>query len=167
MARNSKTQLAGKIGEGLVVAELGRRGIVATAFADNVPDIDLFAYKDGISQHLQVKTWRTGAVSFNATRFLRIDIHGDVQTVSGLDETLDGDLVYVFVLLGEKLGFDRFFLRTQSSPQAIVSKGYLAFLAKHGGVRPRNAQTTHNAVFLNDLLPFEDNSQLIEERFHA
>jgi hypothetical protein len=41
MARSFKTQLAGQIGESLVVAELGRRGIVATAFAGNVPDIDL------------------------------------------------------------------------------------------------------------------------------
>jgi hypothetical protein len=41
MARSFKTQLAGQIGESLVVAELGRRGIVATTFAGNVPDIDL------------------------------------------------------------------------------------------------------------------------------
>ena len=41
MARSFKTQLAGQIGEALVVAELGRREIVATAFAGNVPDIDL------------------------------------------------------------------------------------------------------------------------------
>jgi len=43
LARNFSTQLAGQIGESLVVAELGRRGIVATAFAGNVPDIDLLA----------------------------------------------------------------------------------------------------------------------------
>lgn len=37
--RSFNNQLAGQIGESLVVAELGRRGIVATAFAGNVPDI--------------------------------------------------------------------------------------------------------------------------------
>lgn len=47
MERNFNTQLAGQIGESLVVAELGRRGIVATAFAGNVPDIDLLAYGYG------------------------------------------------------------------------------------------------------------------------
>jgi Holliday junction resolvase-like predicted endonuclease len=47
MEKNYTTQLAGQIGESLVVAELGRRGIVATAFAGNVPEIDLVAYKKG------------------------------------------------------------------------------------------------------------------------
>jgi hypothetical protein len=36
MPRNFKTQLAGQIGEHLVVAELGRRGVVATPFSGNV-----------------------------------------------------------------------------------------------------------------------------------
>lgn len=52
MAKSFKTQLAGQIGESLVVAELGRRGIVATAFAGNVPDIDLLAYKNGKTAHI-------------------------------------------------------------------------------------------------------------------
>lgn len=47
MPRNFNTQLAGQVGESLVVAELGRRGIVATALAGNVPDIDILAYRDG------------------------------------------------------------------------------------------------------------------------
>ncbi|NYS25816.1 hypothetical protein HUK65_12515 [Rhodobacteraceae bacterium 2376] len=48
MARNFKTQLAGQIGESLVVAELGRCGIVANTLAGNVPDIDLLAYRTTI-----------------------------------------------------------------------------------------------------------------------
>jgi len=39
-AKNYSTRLAGQIGENLMVAELGRRGIIATALAGNVPDID-------------------------------------------------------------------------------------------------------------------------------
>ena len=58
MPRNFNTQLAGQIGESLVVAELGRRGIVATAFAGNVPDIDLLAYRNGRTIALQVKSVR-------------------------------------------------------------------------------------------------------------
>lgn len=41
LVRNFKAKLAGQIGESVVVAELGRRGIIATAFAGNVPDIDV------------------------------------------------------------------------------------------------------------------------------
>jgi len=70
MPRNFKTQLAGQIGESLVVAELGRRGIVATTFAGNVPDIDILAYRDGATVAVQVKSVRAGNVSFNARRFM-------------------------------------------------------------------------------------------------
>ena len=54
-ARNFSNQLSGQIGEALVVAELGRLGIVATAFAGNVPDIDILACKEGKSTAVQVK----------------------------------------------------------------------------------------------------------------
>jgi len=36
-------QLARQIGESLVCAELGRRGIIATAFSGNVPAFDILA----------------------------------------------------------------------------------------------------------------------------
>jgi len=60
MAKSFKTQLAGQIGENLVVAELGRRGIIATALAGNIPDIDILAYANGKSVPLQVKGQRDG-----------------------------------------------------------------------------------------------------------
>lgn len=164
MARNFKTQLAGQIGEALVVAEFGRRGIVATAFAGNVPDIDLLVYKGGRTSAVQVKAWRNGSVSFDATRYLQIQIEDDIQTVTGVDETLDPDLIFVFVMIGETLGTDQFFLLTQCELQSLIRQGYTSFLNKHGGRRPRNAQTTHNSVTLEQLSPFKDNWSLIEQR---
>ena len=155
----------GQIGESLVVAELGRRGIVATAFAGNVPDIDLLTYKNGKTQALQVKAWRTGSVHFDATRFLHIAINGNLQNVNAIDEELDPDLIYVFVLVGERSGEDRFFILTQRKLQSQIFEMYRFYLAKHGGQRPRNAQTTHHAVTLSDLMPSEDNWSLIERRF--
>ena len=53
--RKFKTQISGQIGESIVVAELGRQNIVATAFSGNVPDIDLLAYANGKSIPLQIK----------------------------------------------------------------------------------------------------------------
>lgn len=167
MARSFKTQLAGQIGESLVVAELGRRGIVATAFSGNVPDIDLLAYKDGRTLHLQVKAWRTGAVSFNATRFLNIRRDKDRQIVEGLVAGLDAELVYVFVKIGEVAGQDRFFVLKQGDLAEIVRTGYENFLSKHNGVRPRNSDTTHNAVSEADLAKFEDNWALLDAYFAA
>jgi hypothetical protein len=165
MARSFKTQLAGQIGEALVVAELGRRDIVATAFAGNVPDIDLLAYKGGRTAALQVKAWRNGSVSFDATRYLQISIDDEMQTVTGIHEDLDPDLIFIFVLIGDSTGTDRFFLLPQRSLQLLIEQGYKHFLSKHRGKRPRNAQTTHNAVTLEQLAPFEGNWALIEQRF--
>ena len=39
------TQLSKQLSEHLVAAELARRGIVATPFSGNVPDIDILALK--------------------------------------------------------------------------------------------------------------------------
>ena len=44
MATGFSTKFTGQIGEYLVVAELGRRTIIATPFSGNVPDIDVIAY---------------------------------------------------------------------------------------------------------------------------
>lgn len=162
MARSFKTQLAGQIGEALVVAELGRRNIVATAFAGNVPDIDLLVYKDGKTAALQVKAWRNGSVSFDATRYLQISIEEEIQTVTGIAEGLDPDLIFIFVLIGDALGADRFFLLQQRTLQSLIEHGYKSFLGKHGGKRPRNTHTTHNSVTLEQLAPFEGNWSLIE-----
>jgi hypothetical protein len=164
LARNFKTQLAGQIGESLVVAELGRRGIVATAFAGNVPDIDILAYANDTTVHLQVKAWRTGSVHFNATRFIHIDFEGERQIVRGLDDTLDGELIYVFVKIASGDEKDRFFILLQRELQAIILKGYCEWLDKHNGVRPRNPKTTHCAVEMTSLAQFEDNWGLIEQR---
>ena len=54
MVKKFSSKLSGQIGENLVVAELGRRGIIATAFAGNVPEIDILAYKDKTSIPIQL-----------------------------------------------------------------------------------------------------------------
>ena len=56
MKKGFNTQLTRQIGEHLVVAKLGRLGILATPFAGNVPDYDLLASDlSGHSLPLQVK----------------------------------------------------------------------------------------------------------------
>ena len=50
------TQLSEQLSEHLVDAELARRGIVATPFSGNVPDIDILAFKSGKSIPVQVKS---------------------------------------------------------------------------------------------------------------
>jgi len=163
MARGFKTQLAGQIGEHLVVAELGRLGIVATPFAGNVPDIDLLAYKDGKSLPLQIKANRKGGISVNAMRYLNIEFNGDVQTVVGKSNDLDRNLVFILVSIGDRLGEDRFFIYKQGFLQDLIYDRHRAFLAKHGGVRPKNPKSTHCAYSKSDLEGSENNWGIIIE----
>lgn len=165
MLRSFKTQLAGQIGESLVVAELGRRGIVATAFSGNVPDIDLLAYANQKTCHLQVKAWRKGSIHFDAKRFISIQFDGDRQIVGGLDQDIDGQLIYVFVKIGSEQGEDRFFILEQKNLQKVIADNYAGWLDKHGGIRPRNPKTTHCAVYEEQLASYEGNWALIEARF--
>lgn len=164
MPRNFNTQLAGQIGESLVVAELGRRGIVATAFAGNVPDIDLLAYRDGRTIALQVKSVRTGSVSFDAKRFVAIEFEGDRQIITNPAPALDAALIYIFVGIGQQIGDDRFFIFDQGALQSIVHANHAAWLSKHGGIRPKNPQSTHVSVSLAQMEKYRDNWALVEGR---
>lgn len=163
MPRNFRTQLAGQIGESLVVAELGRRGIVATAFAGNVPDIDILAYRGGKTLALQVKSIRAGSVSFDANRFMQIEFDGDRQVVTEqpIDQGSDS-MIFVFVSIGEKQGADRFYILEDQQLRQIIFQNHRSWLAKHGGVRPKNPQSTHTAVSLGDLEGFRGNWQLLD-----
>jgi hypothetical protein len=163
MEKNYTTQLAGQIGESLVVAELGRRGIVATAFAGNVPEIDLVAYKKGLTISLQVKAWRGGSVSFDAKNYLQIEFKDKFQNVIGLHKFNDDTLIYVFVKIGKEIGSDKFFIISKQKLANKILENYKSFLSKHNGLRPRNYLTTHCAVSEIDLLPFANNWELIEE----
>ena len=167
MPRNFKTQLAGQIGESLVVAELGRRGVVASAFAGNVPDIDILAYRDGFTTALQVKSIRTGSVSFDASRYLLIDFEGDKQIVKGCDPSIDHSLIYVFVSIGLQAGNDSIFILHKGQLQKIIYENHVGWLIKHGGVRPKNPKSMHVSVSISDLQDFKDNWAVIDSRLSA
>ena len=57
------TQLSKQLCEHLVAAELARRSIVATPFSENVPDIDILAFKSEKSISVQVKSAKTGNIA--------------------------------------------------------------------------------------------------------
>jgi hypothetical protein len=163
MAKNFKTHVSGQIGEHLVVAELGRLGIVATTFSGNLPDVDILAYANGKSIPIQVKAQKNGTPGLDAKKYLDIHIEGHLQTVSGKVDDIDRDLVFVLVKIAEKLGEDRFYIFRQGVIQDLVYKEYSQFLKKHDGVRPRNPNTTHCSYYLKDLSQYEDNWRLITD----
>jgi hypothetical protein len=85
MPKDFRNHLTKQIGEHLVVAELGRRGIIAAPFAGNVPDIDILAYAGGQTVAIQVKALRTGSVQVDARSFLNIRFDGETQLIDGLN----------------------------------------------------------------------------------
>ena len=162
MPRNFNSQLSCQIGESLVVSELGRHGIIATAFSGNVPDIDLLGYKeDGITLALQVKAWKDGSLSFNVTRWLKVKLDGNRQIIKGIIDGLNEDLIYVFVKLGKKAGQDRFFILSGKNLAEILLKKHGAFLKKHNSIRPRNPKSMHCSLTEKHLNTYRDNWEII------
>jgi hypothetical protein len=164
MAKNFNSQLSGQTGEHLVVAELGRRGVVATPFAGNVPDIDVLAYANGKSLPIQVKALRKGEISTNGNIYLDIRFDGDTQIIDGKSEEIDRELVFVLVKIGKHYGEDDFFIFNQGVVQDLIFREYSKFLDKHNGIRPRNPRTTHCAYHVKDVVEYRDNWDLIFER---
>ena len=161
--RKFKTQISGQIGESIVVAELGRQNIVATAFSGNVPDFDLLAYANGKSIPLQIKAQTSGSPGVVAKKYLDIDFVGDKQIVKGINGKIDRDLIFVMVKVGKVYGEDEFFIFKQGVVQDLVNIEYCQNLKKHNGVRPKNPTTTHCSYYLKDLLPYKDNWKLIKD----
>lgn len=160
MATGRRNQLTRQVGEHLVVAELGRRGIIATPFAGNVPDIDLLAVgPTGKAVPIQVKAINGGSWQFDAKKFLKIDFDGAVQRANGLLPLSDPDLLCIFVLLapGEERS-DRFFIFRWQEIQRLCAERYGKEYR-----RPRNPASTHLGVRPTQLEGFEENWKLVED----
>jgi hypothetical protein len=145
MATGRSTQLTRQIGEHLVAAELGRRGLIATPFAGNVPNFDLLvANEAGVAIPIQVKAIKGPSWQFNATSFLDIDIVDGAQRVAGKKKVLHPGLICVLVLLRSS-GTDEFFILRFQDLQDHFAGSY------KGGVRPRNPSSTHCAIWPKEL----------------
>lgn len=117
-------QLTRQIGEHLVVAKLGRLGILTIPFAGNIPDYDLLASDlSGHSLPLQVKTINGPSWQFSATSFLDIKFEGDRQVIQGEKKLSNPNLICVFVFLKSE-GDDEFFILTMKDLQKHFLKNY-------------------------------------------
>ena len=173
MKRNFNPKLSGQIGENLVVAELGRRNIIATAFAGNVPDIDLLAYKNGKSIALQVKALKSGSVRTKANLYIDIEIKGKQQIIKGINKNINRELIFVIVLIGKSSEEDKFYICEQGQIQDIIYEGYNNYLYKEkdkngntkNGIRPRNHESFDSSLSIEHLEKYKNNWDLIEKSF--
>ncbi|PWB48907.1 MAG: hypothetical protein C3F18_11225 [Nitrosomonadales bacterium] len=156
MATGSSTQLTRQIGEHLVAAKLGRLGLFATPFAGNVPEFDLVvANASGQSLLIQVKAINGPSWQFNASTFLNIEMVGNEQIVKGKKKLKNPNLICIFVLLRD----DEFYVFRAKDLQTEIAKTY------KGGVRPKNPQSMHCAVWPKQLSKHRDNWPLVLESF--
>jgi hypothetical protein len=162
VAKNTSNYLSSRVGEHLVAAELGRRGIAASVLSGNAPDVDILAFRSGKAIGIQVKAFSTGSVSVDLPHYLEIERKGDAQIVMGINQSVDPDLIFVIVKIGSAIGDDKFFILRQIDIQRILEKGHTQYLLKHGGIRPRNPDSMHAAYGEKELESFLGNWALIE-----
>ena len=159
MATGLSTKLTGQIGEHLVTAELGRRGIIATPFSVNVPDIDVLAHANGITGHIQVKAINKDSWQFDIRKFLDVELTERGQTVKGLKNDFDRKIICVFVSIGQNLGEDKFYIFYQGWLQDYFFSTY------KGRKPPKNIKSFHCAIWERDMAIHLEKWKIIMKRF--
>ena len=140
-----------------MAAEVGRRGLIATPFAGNVPFFDLLAVDEkGRAIPIQVKTTNGPSWQFNIQQFLRVELVGRVQYVRGKRRLSHSNLVCIFVLLSPDRK-DSFYILRLRDLQDYFRRTY------KGGKRPRNPKSMHCAVWPRDLEPFRNRWETVFE----
>jgi len=165
MATGRSMQLTKMTGEYLACAELCRRGLLATTFTGNVPELDILATdKDLQTTPIQVKANAKGDWMLRAKSFLNINYNEktEIQTIDGKWDFKDSKLIYIFVkIMGQ--GKDEFYVLPVQDLQRIIFKDYDGYLKKHGGTRPKNPKSMHIAISLRHLSGYRDNWKLLQE----
>jgi len=159
MATGLSSKLTGQIGEHLVTAELGRRGVIATPFSGNVPDIDILAHANGVTGHIQVKAINQDSWQFDIRKFLDVELSEEGQTVKGANRALDRKIICVFVSLGAELGQDKFYIFKQGWLQDWFAEKY------KGRMPPKNINSFHCAIWERDMGKHLEKWRLITNKF--
>jgi len=160
MATGLSTKLTAQIGEHLVTAELGRRGIIATPFSGNVPEIDILAYANGKTGHIQVKAIKKDSWQFDIRKFLKVELTDEGQVVNGINEELDREILCIFVSLGLNLGDDHFYIFSWGWMQDHFYKNYI------GRKPPKNINSFHCAIWRKEMKEHLEKWELLEKIFN-
>ena len=166
MATGRGNYLTKQTGEYLVAAELSRRGFIATTFTGNVPSYDIVAVSlDGHTALVQVKAIASASWQLNVKQFADVRFDGPKQIVQGqlADPCLNLVCVMVKISPADVGRPDCFFVLPWRELGKIVIAGHKSFLAKHGGVRPRNPKSLHTAVSPEALADWEGRWQELEK----
>ena len=162
MATGRQMQLTKQVGEYLVAAELSRQGLLTATFAGNVPAYDIVATGSrGQTALVQVKAIAGPSWQFDIRTFVDVRCQAGAQTMGQPTTPPAGDLICVFVRLHPDEA-DRFYVLRWSELQRVLINGYRGYLKRHGGRRPRRADSFHTALREPDIKSFLDNWSLFD-----
>jgi hypothetical protein len=166
MSKARNNSLARQIGEHLVCAELGRRGLIATPFSGNVPAFDILAADDNCKTvPIQVKASRGDNWISDARQWMDILLENKVQINRGLAEIENPHLIYVHVAIAPpKGGKDQFFILTKRQLQEVAIKRYSSWMDKISWKRPKKPDCYECRYLIENLEPYRDNWKIITEK---
>lgn len=169
MSTGRNNKLAGQIGEYLVWAELGKRTLIATPFAGNVPTFDVLATDELCrTVPIQVKATRGSTWPTNAGLWMNIqyDESTKAQKNLGRRQIKNPHLIYVLVAIAppDDKSRDRFFILTKSQLQDLVLKHHCDWMDKHEWKRPRSPKSYDCRFSISEVQDYENNWRLISDR---
>lgn len=160
MANGLNNQLTKQIGEHLAVVELGRRNIIATPFAGNVPDIDVLGYANNKPIAIQVKAINQNSWQFDIRNFLKVSLTQKRQIIKGKNTNLNRSIICIFIAIDRSQSKDDEFY--------IFKLGWLQdyFYETYKGRKlPHNINSFHCAIWKKDMKKFRENWKLLEKIF--
>ncbi len=168
MSSGRSNKLTAQIGEYLVCAELGKRDLIATPFAGNVPTFDVLATDEFCrTVPIQVKTTRGDNWPTDARHWINIQYDESTKTQKNLGrrKIKNPHLIYVFVVIArDAKNKEQFFILTKSQLQRIVIRHYCNWMDKHGWKRQRSPKSYDCRFSIPEVQDYENNWNLISER---
>jgi hypothetical protein len=171
MSSGRSNKLTAQIGEYLVCAELGKRNLIATPFAGNVPGFDVLATDEFChTVPIQVKTTRSEKWPTDASHWINIQYIESTQTQKNLGrkKVENPKLIYVFVAIApDDKSKDRFFILTKLQLQEIVYTCYVDDMDKREWKRRRAPQSYDCRFSILHVKDYENNWKLISNGLTA
>ena len=143
-------QQVGYAGENFVAAEIHRRGGYAVTFSGNMKGIDLIASDVTHARKIdiQVKT-KTGGTWQTTT------LHGRRHT-KGKAKPLEDGRFWIFVDLHKDGSGPDYYIVPAWWIENDIFTEHKSYLAKHGGHRAKNNDSTHHAIPLSRVQQWKD-----------